>query len=252
MNVLDELVAAARRRAKDLPNREPSQPPQGSSLYRALRGKERLKVIAEFKQASPSAGAIADKDPASQVKLYAAAGAAAVSVLTEPSRFGGSLDHLEQAVGAVSIPVLMKDFVVDTSQIRIAACLGARGVLLIARCLSDSLLRELASSCHHYGLTALVECHDADEVARALDIPEVVIGVNNRDLDTFEIRRELAPRLLRDIPEERVVVAESGYLRPEDTTELKGIADAVVIGSALMMHDDPAAFIREVTRQDVP
>lgn len=247
MSVIDELVAAARKRAKELPKREPIEPPKGISLLQALRGKERLKVIAEFKQASPSAGPIADRDPSSQASLYAGAGASAVSVLTEPSRFAGSLDHLEAVAGAVDIPVLMKDFVVDPAQVRMAACLGARGVLLIVRCLSDLQLKELASSCRHYGLAALVECHHADEVARALELSEAIIGVNNRDLDTFETRRELAPRLLREIPADRVVVAESGYLEPQDTAELKGVADAVLIGSALMRHDDPAGFIREVT-----
>jgi indole-3-glycerol phosphate synthase len=249
VNVLDELVAAARERVKGLPNREPQQHPRGLSFGDALRGKDRLKVIAEFKQASPSAGSIAQRDPAAQVKLYAEAGAAAVSVLTEPSRFGGSFDDLEKAVEAVQpegIPILMKDFVVDTAQIRMAACLGARGVLLIARCLSNAQLKELASACRGYGLGALVECHDAEEVSRALSLPDVVIGVNNRDLDTFEIRRDLALRLLRDLPADRVAVAESGYLRPEDTLELRGVADAVLIGSALMKDSDPDAFIRGI------
>jgi indole-3-glycerol phosphate synthase len=247
VSVIDELVTAALKRAKELPRREPTGPPKGVSLHQALRGKEHLKVIAEFKQASPSEGPIAERDPSSQASLYAGAGASAVSVLTEPSRFGGSLDHLEAVAGAVDVPVLMKDFVVDPAQVRMAACLGARGVLLIVRCLSDLQLKELASSCRYYGLTALVECHDADEMARALELSEAIIGVNNRDLDTFKIRRELAPRLLREIPPDRVAVAESGYQEPQDTAELKGVADAVLIGSALMRHDDPAGFIREVT-----
>ncbi|HEY7700578.1 MAG TPA: indole-3-glycerol-phosphate synthase, partial [Vicinamibacteria bacterium] len=208
MNVLDELVAAARERVKELPNREPQKLPSGISFSDALRGRERLKVIAEFKQASPSAGSIAQRDPAVQVRLYADAGAAAVSVLTEPSRFGGSFDDLERAVKAVDVPIVMKDFVIDPAQIKMAACLGARGVLLIGRCLSDGQLEELASACRGYGLGALVECHDAEEVSRALALPEVVIGVNNRDLDTFEIRRDLAPRLLREVPVDRVAVAE--------------------------------------------
>ena len=246
MSVLDELVAAARQRVKDLPSQEPKGLPKGPSLRAALRGKDRLKVIAEFKQASPSAGPIAEKEPALQASLYADAGASAMSVLTEPSRFGGSFEHLRQAVEAVSIPILMKDFVVDTAQIRAAACLGARGVLLIARCLSDAELEALASDCSRYGLSALVECHDAEEVSRALAIPDVLIGVNNRDLDTLEVQRDLAPRLLKDVPAERVVVAESGYLKPEDTVELRGVADAVLIGSALMQHEDPGAFIRGV------
>lgn len=251
MNVLDELVAAARQRVKELPKREPERLPEGVSLRDALRGKERLKVIAEFKQASPSAGSIARRDPAAQVKLYAEAGASAVSVLTEPSRFDGSFEDLERAVQAVRVPILMKDFVVDVAQIRMAACLGARGVLLIARCLSDTELNELASACRCYGLGTLVECHDAVEVSRALALPDVVIGVNNRDLDTLEIRRDLALRLLGDVPADRVVVAESGYMRPQDTAELRGVADAVLIGSALMKVDDPGAFIRGVMGSEI-
>jgi indole-3-glycerol phosphate synthase len=176
------------------------------------------------------------------------AGARAVSVLTEPTRFHGSLDHLVQAVRAVEVPIIMKDFVVDPAQIRTAACLGAGSVLLIARCLPSSQLRELATCCESYGLVPLVECHDEAEVARALELENAVVGVNNRDLETLAIHRDLAPRLLREIPADRVVVAESGYQSPADAEEVRGLADAILVGSALMKQACPEDFIREVAR----
>jgi indole-3-glycerol phosphate synthase len=246
MNVLAELVARARERVQSLPDIEPETKPRGLRFDDALRGKERLKVIAEFKQASPSLGDIAERDVVEQVQCYAEAGASAVSVLTEPSRFRGSLEDLERAARAVPVPVLMKDFVVHPAQIRAAARLGARAALLIVRCLSRSELAELAAACRQYGLVPLVECHNEEEVRRALVIEEAVIGVNNRNLETLEIDRSLARQLLGGIPPDRVAVAESGYEHPSHTHELRGVADAVLIGSALMKGNDPLAFIREV------
>ncbi len=248
MNVLDELVASARDRARQLPPEEPDRKVTGPRFDDALRGKERLAVIAEFKQSSPSLGAIAKKKPSEQVKRYVQAGASAVSVLTEPTRFGGIYKDLSEASKAVSVPVLMKDFFVDTAQVRFAARLGAHAVLLIMKCLSPSDLDELVSACRQYGLVPLLECHDETELGRALDVDEGVIGINNRNLDTLEVDLGLAPRLLRKVPSDRVVVAESGYGRPEETVVLKGLADGVLIGSALMIVDDPEGFIREVTR----
>jgi indole-3-glycerol phosphate synthase len=248
VSVLDELVASARDRAKQLPPDEPDRKVTGLRFDDALRGKDRLAVIAEFKQSSPSLGAIARKNASEQVKRYVETGAAAVSILTEPTRFGGVYTHLAQASKAVFVPVLMKDFFVDTAQVRFAARLGARAVLLIVKCLSPPDLDELVSACRQYGLVPLLECHDEIELGRALDVDDGVIGINNRNLDTLEIDLELAPRLLRNVPSERVVVAESGYGRPEETAELKGLVDGVLIGSALMKSDDPERFIREVTR----
>lgn len=249
MIVLDAIVAAARERAKQLPKGQPAGWPRGVPLDDALRGKERLKLIAEYKRSSPAAGPIAaGRDVVEQVRGYVRAGAAAVSVLTEPSQFGGSLEDLERAAAAVTAPVLMKDFVVDVAQVRVAACLGARGVLLIARILSPAELEELASACAHYGLVPLIECHDEDEVARALAVPRAVLGLNNRDLTTLAVDRGRAIRLLETVPRERVVVAESGYERPEEAAELRGRADAVLVGTALMRAADPEAWIREATR----
>ena len=248
MSLLEELVAAARQRARDLPRDEPLVRSTGIRFDEALRGKDRLGVIAEFKQASPSLGAIAERDVVDQVRAYAQAGAVAVSVLTEPTRFQGKLEHLEQAAEAVDVPVLMKDFVVDPSQIRHAARLGARAVLLIARCLSRLELNELASACRHYELVPLIECHDEDELDRALALDDAVVGVNNRNLETLRIDRRIAGELLKAIPRQRVVVAESGYEHLEEMEEIRGLADAVLVGSVLMKSDNPSSFIREVSR----
>ena len=249
MSLIDELVAAARERAEALPPREllPERAERSRPSFReALRGKAHLDVIAEFKRASPSLGAIAERGLEDQVRRYARAGAAAISVLTEPSRFKGSWSDLGRTVASVDVPVLMKDFVVHPAQIREAAFLGASAVLLIVRCLSREQLSELAQAADELGLTPLVECHHARELERALDIEDAVIGVNNRDLDTLAIDTSLSPRVLRGVPRERVVVAESGYEHAADVAELRGVADAVLIGSALMKLDDPSLRIQEI------
>jgi len=246
MSLIDELVQSARERTRKLPERALETVPEHPSFMEALRGKARLDVIAEFKRKSPSLGDIAERGLPEQVGAYERAGAAALSVLTEPTRFRGSSDDLEAATRAAALPVLMKDFVVDPVQIREAAYLGASAVLLIVRCLSSRELTELARLSSALGLTPLVECHDASEVERALAIEDAVIGVNNRDLDTLEIDHTLATRLLADVPAERVVVAESGYLTAADVRDVRGVADAVLIGSALMKLDDPASLIESI------
>ncbi len=246
MSLIDELVATARERAEALPSREHIPERSRPSFREALRGKAHLDVIAEFKKASPSLGAIAERGLEDQVRRYAQAGAAAISVLTEPSRFKGSLSDLERTVASVEVPVLMKDFVVHPAQIREAAFLGASAVLLIVRCLSREQLSELAQAADELGLTPLVECHHERDLERALEIEDAVIGVNNRDLDSLAIDTSLSPRVLADVPRERVVVAESGYEHAEDVAELRGVADAVLVGSALMKLDDPSQRIQEI------
>jgi indole-3-glycerol phosphate synthase len=141
----------------------------------------------------------------------------------------------------------MKDFVVDPAQVKAAARLGAGAVLLIVRCLEPAQLRELGSACRQYGLVPLVECHDVAELERGLTVEQAVLGINNRNLDTLAIDRNVALRLVDQVPEDRIVVAESGYEVPEHTRPIRGRFDGVLIGSALMMRDDPAAFLREVT-----
>ncbi len=246
MALVDDLVRSARERARRIAVREPEGPLPGPSFEAVLRGKRCLDVIAEFKRKSPSHGAIAEPDLEEQVRRYEEAGAAAVSVLTEPTRFGGSYEDLSRAARSVEAPVLMKDFVVDPAQVREAARLGARAVLLILRCLSEADLDELVSACAHYGLTPLLECHRASEIEKALRHDVAVIGANNRDLETLEIDRTLAPRLLAEVPRDRVAVAESGYEKAEDVRGLRSVADAVLVGRALMKHEDPAKLIREI------
>ncbi|HSF15861.1 MAG TPA: indole-3-glycerol-phosphate synthase [Vicinamibacteria bacterium] len=248
MGVLDDLVASARARARRLRPPEHSVTIPGDSLASALRGKEELSVIAEFKRASPSEGEIAARNLEEQVALYEDAGAAAVSVLTDPSGFKGSYDDLARAACAVSIPILMKDFVVDPVQVRHAASLGARGVLLIVRCLSKAQLRELACASRENGLTALVECHDEAQVELAISLDDVVIGVNNRDLDTLDVDIGVAPRLLARVPPDRVTVAESGYATETDVRNLHGLADAVLVGTALMRCSAPRELIEAMRR----
>jgi indole-3-glycerol phosphate synthase len=244
MGLVEELVRSARERARGIAVLEPDERPSGPSFEAVLRGKHCLDVIAEFKRRSPSLGAIAEPDLEEQVRRYEEAGAAAISVLTEPTRFGGSCEDLSRAVRSVDVPVLMKDFVVDPAQVREAARLGARAVLLILRCLSDADLDELVSACAHYRLTPLLECHRVSEIEKALRHRAAVIGANNRDLETLEIDRALAPRLLAEVPRDRVTVAESGYGKAEDVRGLGGLADAVLVGSALMRHEDPAKLVK--------
>jgi indole-3-glycerol phosphate synthase len=252
MSLIEELVSAARGRAKDLPATEPSKVAP-SRFREAIRGKQALDVIAEFKRKSPSLGDIASRGLEEQTRAYARAGAAAISVLTEPERFSGSYDDLERAVRAVSVPVLMKDFIVDSAQVRLAAALGASAVLLIVRCLEPSELEDLVSACLHYGRTPLVECHSGAELERALALPteRVVLGVNNRDLDTLEIDRSLSARLIRElVPEDAVVVAESGFESPNDVDGVRGLADAVLVGSALMRSGDAESWIRRARKTE--
>ena len=201
-------------------------------------------MIAEFKRRSPSAGAIRDDDPGNRARRYREAGAAALSVLTDPDAFGGSLEDLAAASRAASLPVLMKDFVVHPVQIRAGWGAGASAVLLIARCLDDERLRRLYDEARELGLDALVEVHDAAELDRALSLESAILGINNRDLDTLRVERRHAAALLPRVPADRVAVAESGYLEPAHLLGLRGLADGVLIGTALMRASDPSLFLR--------
>jgi len=246
--ILEEMRRSAEQRLKDLPGGEPGRG-DGSVFPDALRGRERLSVIAEVKRSSPSEGALKPgADAVAQASLYAGAGAAAVSVLTEPTRFGGALSDLEQVAAAVDIPVLMKDFVIDPDQVRAGALLGARAVLVIARLLDEVALDEILHACDSYGVAPFFETHDAVEAEAGCERAVPVIGVNNRDLDTLEIDLGNARRLLGDLPREVVTVAESGYVTVEDARDMIGRCDAILVGTALMRDGDPGAFIRGVSR----
>jgi indole-3-glycerol phosphate synthase len=213
-----------------------------------LRG-PRVRVIAEVKRRSPSAGSIRDDlDPAVRAALYAAHGAAAVSVLTDGPFFGGSVDDLRAAARAAGVPLLRKDFIVDELQIVEARAAGASAVLLIVRALAAERLPALLGVARAQGLEALVEVHTEREIDLALDAGARVIGVNSRDLDTFRIDTAAAWRLLARVPPDAIAVAESGMATADDVARAaEAGADAVLIGSALSRSADPAALLKALT-----
>lgn len=211
----------------------------------ALRGPT-IRVIAEVKRASPSKGAIAPGlDARAQAEAYVAGGAAAISVLTEPTRFGGSLDDLRAVAPAVPVPVIRKDFIVAPVQLWEARASGASAALLIVRALSPDLLPRLADAAREAGLATLVEIRDEDELERALAIDADVIGVNNRNLETLIIDVATAPALIPHIPARCVAVAESGMTQPADVGPAAAAgADAILVGSAISAAGDPTTAVR--------
>jgi len=254
--ILDEILARTRaalperkqqRSLAELERLVGDQPP-ARSLRQALRMPGRVTAIAEFKRRSPSLGWIREGAEAAEIaRAYAAAGAAALSVLTDEPFFGGTLGDLGQARAVVERPILRKDFIVDEYQIVEARAAGADAVLLIVAALDDETLRTLFAACGRYGVEALVETHDADEVTRAVALGARIIGVNHRDLQTFTLDRDLAVRLRPRIPRETVVVAESGIRDAGDLARMgqAGI-DAVLVGETLMRAPEPGAKLAEL------
>jgi indole-3-glycerol phosphate synthase len=213
----------------------------------ALRDADPPGVIAEVKRASPSAGEIRDADPGEQARAYRSAGAVAISVLTEPRHFGGSLVDLQSARRTVDVPVLRKDFVVHPSQVIESRAAGADAVLLIAAAVSEPELKALLAAAADLGLGALVEAHSDEDLERALATDAEAIGVNARDLETLDVNAERGLALLRRVPSERVAVFESGISTREQLARAADAgARAVLIGEALMRADDPAAKLREL------
>lgn len=206
-------------------------------------------IIAELKRRSPSKGAINDAlDAPGRAAAYEAGGAAALSILTEPDRFGGSLADLTAARLAVKIPVLRKDFIVHREQLHEARAAGACAVLLIARALAPLHAAELADEAGLLGLDVLFEVRDESELARGIAIRGCAIGVNTRNLETLEIHPEVAARILPHIPPDRVAVYESGVSSRADVERAAALgADAVLVGSALSMQSDGAAAVRALT-----
>ncbi|WP_353827644.1 indole-3-glycerol phosphate synthase TrpC [Agromyces sp. SYSU T0242] len=205
----------------------------------ALAPSDRIKVIAEIKRSSPSRGSLAAiADPAALARTYELGGASAVSVLTEGRRFGGSLADLESVRQAVSLPVLRKDFIATAYQVFEARAAGADLVLLIVAALDDATLRELYGLITELGMTALVETHSAEELDRAAQLGARLIGVNARDLTTFELDRDLFGRIADRFPDDAIKVAESAVLSPADVAHYRAAgADAVLVGEALVTGD---------------
>jgi indole-3-glycerol phosphate synthase len=213
----------------------------------ALAPADRVKIIAEVKRASPSRGVLADiPDPAALAASYELGGASAISVLTEQRRFGGSLHDLEAVRASVGIPVLRKDFIADPYQVLEARASGADIVLLIVAALDQPTLRELHDLVTQLGMTALVEAHDADEVSRALDIGAALVGINARDLRTFDLDQNLFGELAGQIPAGVIRVAESAVKSVEDVAHYRQAgADVVLVGEALVTGGDPVKSLEE-------
>ncbi len=233
---LADLEAAARD----------AEPSRGLAAALTKPAGEPVRVLAEIKRASPSAGAIRpDADPAAIAIAYAAAGAAAISVLTDRQFFDGDLGFLAACRAAVPVPLLRKDFVIDRYQIAEARVAGADGVLLIVAALDDAHLRELLAAASAYGLDALVEVHDEAEAERAAASGARLIGVNHRDLHTFRIDMSLTARIAPALPSGTVIVGESGIRTATDVRALgEAGAHAVLVGEHLMRAHDPGAALR--------
>ena len=202
-------------------------------------------MIAEVKRASPSAGSIAEgADPAYRAAAYAAAGAAAVSVLTEPTHFHGSLEDLRAVRGAVAIPVLRKDFVVHEAQVLEARAAGADAVLLITACLTDAELTGLLAASRALGMEPLVETHDDADLARALATDARIVGVNARDLESLHVDVPGALARIGTVGRDRIAVAESGIAGRSDVVAAAAAgASAILVGETLMRADDPSAAV---------
>jgi indole-3-glycerol phosphate synthase len=211
-------------------------------------------LIAEHKRRSPSAGSIREGASCAEiVRAYERGGAAALSILTEEAHFGGSLADLREARAACDLPILRKDFTIDPYQLYESKAAGADAVLLVVGSLEDDALWELWSLAGEIDLDAIVEIHDDEELERALEIDCDVIGINNRDLESFTVDIQRTFDLLADVPAGKVVVSESGIHDRWQIEELEQVGvDAVLIGEVLMRAPDPEAAVRELTRSEEP
>lgn len=254
-NILEKIVAEKRQEVKQKKRSLPVSALTERLAHRkapldfahALSG-DRLKLIAEIKKASPSRGLLCpDFNPVELAKTYAQSGAAAISVLTEVNHFQGSLDYLEAVREEVSIPLLRKDFIFDPYQVYESATYGADALLLIVAILSQEQLEELLALSRHLGLGCLVEVHNENDVEKALLSGAEIVGINNRDLSTFNVDINTTRRLRPLIPEGRIVVSESGINNRADIKKLKewGV-NAVLVGEALVTASNIPAKMEEL------
>lgn len=241
------LAAADTRPVGRLIDEARSMPPT-RGFRAALAGRDRLAVIAEIKRRSPSKGDLnADLDPAEMAATYERGGAACLSVLTDAEHFGGSVTDLRTARAACSLPVIRKDFTVSERDVLDARIMGADCVLLIAAALEAAELTDFHALAVEVGLDVLVEIHDERELEHALAAEATLIGVNQRDLVTFQVDHERAVRMAGVIPDRAVKVAESGVRGASDARSLRAAGyDAVLVGETLVTSGDPAATIREL------
>jgi indole-3-glycerol phosphate synthase len=255
MNPLEEILEAKRQEIEQLRPRaaELDRQARARKDFRDFRSAlhrddEKIAVIAEIKKASPSAGVIAKSfEPVEIAKNYERAGANAISVLTDLKFFQGSLEHLKNVRNAVSLPLLRKDFIWDRAQIAESAANGADAILLIVAALTQDQLVRLLKGAKEFRLDALVEVHSVDELQRALEAGGEIVGINNRDLTTFDVDLMVTEKLCRDIPDDIILVSESGIKTPQDIARMKACGvDAVLVGEALMRGEVSIEQLRAV------
>jgi indole-3-glycerol phosphate synthase len=248
VSVLDKIVATKRREIEAARAAKPEAKvraeaeaaPKGRDFFAALATPGRIKLIAEVKKASPSAGVIrADFDPVKIAQIYEQHGAACLSVLTDEPFFQGKLDYLREIRAAVSLPLLRKDFILDKYQVYEARAAGADAVLLIAECLDDCNLRALHNEIVALGMTPLVELYDPNNLNRVLEAGATLVGINNRDLHTFKTDLDHTLRMRERVPENCVLVAESGIRTRADVERLESAGvNAILVGETLMASPD--------------
>ena len=252
-SVLDAIVAGARRSALDRAevsraavDRQAGVATPNAAGFIAGLSEPCVRVVAECKRRSPSRGVLRrEYDPAAIASGYESAGAAAISVLTEPSFFDGSVDHLRAVRAAVRIPILRKDFIVTEFQIAEARAAGADAVLLIVAALGDAELREMIETARTCGLATLVEVHSAEEARRAVGCGALIVGVNSRDLRTLEMNPHVFEKVASVLPKDVVAIAESGISSAAEVIRLRGLGyRAFLIGERFMTMPDPGAALK--------
>ena len=256
-DLLEAIIGATKRdlveieresKISDLEIKAESKTARGDLFYSAMRASTRFNVIAECKSSSPSRGVLKkDYRPHEIAKGYQEGGAAAVSVLTEPSFFGGSLEDLEVVRRTVEIPVLRKDFIVSRYQIYQSIVAGADAILLIVAALSDQVMRLLLEEASKVGLAVLVEVHDDRELSRAIDAGAVMVGVNNRNLRTLAVDTSVSHSLIERIPKTITVIAESGLSNASDLRSLREVGySGFLIGETLMTASNPGQRLSRI------
>lgn len=247
----EEVAAAKKKRSLEAVREDAFSRVLTRDFEGALRAKiaaGQPAVIAEVKKASPSKGVLrADFIPADIAQSYAEHGAACLSVLTDRQFFQGSADYLKQARASCDLPVLRKDFMVDPYQVYEARSMGADCILLIAACLADAQMAELEALARSMDMAVLVEVHDAAELQRALKLKTKLVGINNRNLRSFEVSLDTTLGMLKDVPPDRLLVTESGILKREDVQRMRAAGvHAFLVGEAFMRADDPGAALAEL------
>ena len=247
----EEIAAAIKRKPLAEMRLDAESRVQTRDFVGALRGKiaaGKPAVIAEIKKASPSKGVLrADFIPADIAQSYAEHGAACLSVLTDQQFFQGSVDYLKQARASCSLPVLRKDFIIDAYQVYESRVMGADCILLIAACLDDAQMKALEQLALSLDMAVLVEVHDETELERALQLKTPLLGINNRNLKTFEVTLDTTLGLLPKVPSDRILITESGIMSPGDVKRMQGAqVNAFLVGEAFMRADDPGAALAQL------